>query len=289
MLQAGRGGRPPRRRARALLRRARSRTGTATRAGSTCCLLEGRGRFGLPDGEHELAPGDFVDAPAGERHFHGAAAGADCVWLAITWGVTDWEDRAPERRMSDDADVIVAGAGLRRPARRPRPRRRGALGARARGARPPGRPRPWTRPVRGLGPARSRSAARGMRPSTPRCAPSSRATGSQAAPTVAPAAVRWRTGGELRDGLPVPFERARRAQRGARRDRRRRCCAPPPGRSPRAARSRVPSTCGSWAPRGHARVPRAWWVMIGGTDPERGAVVDAARRDRRPRRPDADC
>jgi quercetin dioxygenase-like cupin family protein len=59
-------------------------------------LVEGRGRVGMPDGEHELAPGDFVSAPAGETHYHGAVRGADCVWLAITWGVTDWEDRAPE-------------------------------------------------------------------------------------------------------------------------------------------------------------------------------------------------
>jgi quercetin dioxygenase-like cupin family protein len=59
-------------------------------------LLEGRGRVGMPDGEHELAPGDFVAAPAGETHYHGAVRGYDCVWLAITWGVTDWEDRAPE-------------------------------------------------------------------------------------------------------------------------------------------------------------------------------------------------
>ena len=34
--------------------------------------------------------------PRARRHYHGAARGADCVWLAITWGVTDWEDRAPE-------------------------------------------------------------------------------------------------------------------------------------------------------------------------------------------------
>ena len=59
-------------------------------------LLEGRGRVGTPDAEHELGPGEFVSAPAGESHYHGAARGSDCVWLAITWGVTDWEDRAPE-------------------------------------------------------------------------------------------------------------------------------------------------------------------------------------------------
>jgi quercetin dioxygenase-like cupin family protein len=64
--------------------------------GQHLLLLEGRGRFGLPDAEHELAPGAFLVTPAGERHFHGAAAGSDCVWLTITWGVTEWEDMAPE-------------------------------------------------------------------------------------------------------------------------------------------------------------------------------------------------
>jgi quercetin dioxygenase-like cupin family protein len=59
-------------------------------------LVSGRGRVGVPDGEHELTPGDLVVAPPGERHYHGAQRGADCVWLVITWGVTDWEDRAPE-------------------------------------------------------------------------------------------------------------------------------------------------------------------------------------------------
>ena len=63
--------------------------------GQHLLLLEGRGRFGLPDAEHELAPGDFLVTPPGERHFHGAAAGADCVWLTITWGATEWEDAAP--------------------------------------------------------------------------------------------------------------------------------------------------------------------------------------------------
>jgi quercetin dioxygenase-like cupin family protein len=64
--------------------------------GQQLLLLEGQGRVGMPDGEHELAPGAFVVAPAGERHYHGAVRGSDAVWLAITWGVTVWED-APER------------------------------------------------------------------------------------------------------------------------------------------------------------------------------------------------
>ena len=58
-------------------------------------LLEGRGRMGMPDGEHEIAPGSFVVAPADERHYHGAADAADSVWLVITWGTTAWEE-APE-------------------------------------------------------------------------------------------------------------------------------------------------------------------------------------------------
>ena len=60
-------------------------------------LLAGRGRFGLEDAEHELTPGAFIATPAGQTHYHGASRGADCVWLTITWGVTNWEDRAPER------------------------------------------------------------------------------------------------------------------------------------------------------------------------------------------------
>lgn len=63
--------------------------------GQQLLVLEGRARVGTADGEVELSPGAFVDAPAGERHYHGAAPGADCVVLAITYGVTDWEDLAP--------------------------------------------------------------------------------------------------------------------------------------------------------------------------------------------------
>ena len=64
--------------------------------GQQLLLLAGRGRFGVPGEERELTPGDLLVTPAGERHFHGAAAGADCVWLTITWGVTEWEDIAPD-------------------------------------------------------------------------------------------------------------------------------------------------------------------------------------------------
>lgn len=63
--------------------------------GQQLLVLSGTGRVGTADGEVVLRPGDFVDAPAGERHYHGAAAGSDCVFLAVTYGTTDWEDLAP--------------------------------------------------------------------------------------------------------------------------------------------------------------------------------------------------
>lgn len=63
--------------------------------GQKLLVLEGRGRVGMEDGETILEPGDYVDAPADERHYHGAAAGLNCTFLAITWGTTAWEDLAP--------------------------------------------------------------------------------------------------------------------------------------------------------------------------------------------------
>ncbi|MEO6654043.1 MAG: cupin domain-containing protein [Ilumatobacteraceae bacterium] len=48
------------------------------------------------DGAIELHPGDLVVSPPDERHWHGAAPGQDASLLAITWGVTEWEDLAPE-------------------------------------------------------------------------------------------------------------------------------------------------------------------------------------------------
>ena len=57
-------------------------------------LVSGRGRIGT-DGEPEavIEPGTLVIAPADERHWHGAATGADAHWLTLTWGTTAWEDR----------------------------------------------------------------------------------------------------------------------------------------------------------------------------------------------------
>jgi len=63
--------------------------------GQKLLVLDGLGRVGMEDGETILAPGDYVDSPADERHYHGAAAGHACTFLAITWGTTQWEDLAP--------------------------------------------------------------------------------------------------------------------------------------------------------------------------------------------------
>ena len=63
--------------------------------GQQLVLLGGTGRAGVDELGEEIAPGTHVAFPAGERHWHGAAEGRDCVWLAVTWGVTDWEEGAP--------------------------------------------------------------------------------------------------------------------------------------------------------------------------------------------------
>jgi quercetin dioxygenase-like cupin family protein len=65
--------------------------------GQLLLLLDGVGRVGNDHATYpELAPGAFVSADADDRHWHGAAAGADCVWLTITWGTTRWEEHGPD-------------------------------------------------------------------------------------------------------------------------------------------------------------------------------------------------
>ena len=64
--------------------------------GQQILLLSGRGRAGTDGGDRsDVEPGTLVWFAPGERHWHGAAAGTDCVWLANTWGVTAWENAAP--------------------------------------------------------------------------------------------------------------------------------------------------------------------------------------------------
>ena len=165
-------------------------------------LLQGRGRVGMPDGEHDIAPGEYVVAPADERHYHGAARGADAVWLAITWGTTVWED-APGERVTAELDTVVAGAGFAglRAARDLADAGRSVLVLEARD-RPGGRA--WTRPFAGSGPMVEIGGSwfapehAEVRAELARYGLGTRTYG-------APSAVRWRTAGEVRHGLPVPF------------------------------------------------------------------------------------
>jgi monoamine oxidase len=91
----------------------------------------------------------------------------------------------------------------------------------------------------------------------------------------APSAVRWRTAGELRTGLPVPFDElgaldaaltaiaidGRAVQAGTFGD--------------RASLSGAEYLREIGAPAATRDFLAAWWIMIGGTDPEHGAVIDA--------------
>jgi quercetin dioxygenase-like cupin family protein len=63
--------------------------------GQILYVLAGVARVGTAaDGSVLLQPGTLVVAPAGERHWHGAAPGADARVLSLTWGATAWEDTA---------------------------------------------------------------------------------------------------------------------------------------------------------------------------------------------------
>ena len=105
--------------------------------------------------------------------------------------------------MTGEADVLVAGAGLAglRAARDLAEAGRSVLLLEARD-RPGGRT--WTRPFAGSGPMVEMGGswfAPGHAEARAELARYGLATRTYDAPS----AVRWRTGGELRDGLPVPF------------------------------------------------------------------------------------
>lgn len=64
--------------------------------GQILVLQSGVGRVGNAAGVHGgLLPGTTVETPEGEPHWHGADDGSDAVWLAFTFGVTDWTDVNP--------------------------------------------------------------------------------------------------------------------------------------------------------------------------------------------------
>ncbi len=91
----------------------------------------------------------------------------------------------------------------------------------------------------------------------------------------APSRVRWHTDGVLRDGLPVPFDEIGALERalvtiagdGAR--------ARVGTLGPVASQSCADYIVALDVPRATAEFLAAWWVMIGGTDPARGAIIDA--------------
>lgn len=64
--------------------------------GQILVLQSGIGRVGDRNGTHGgLLPGAAVHTPAHEPHWHGADDGENAVWLAYTFGVTDWTDDNP--------------------------------------------------------------------------------------------------------------------------------------------------------------------------------------------------
>jgi len=63
----------------------------AHEGGQILYILDGPGRV-QADGEEvvHLQPGDFVVAEPGEKHWHGAAEGADMAHISIASGAAEW-------------------------------------------------------------------------------------------------------------------------------------------------------------------------------------------------------
>ena len=175
--------------------------------------------------------------------------------------------------MNDTEGVLVAGAGFAglRAARDLADRGRSVRVLEAR-ERPGGRT--WTRPFAGSGPPVEMGGSwfapehDQVRAELGRYGLATRTYG-------APSSVRWRTGGELRDGLPVPFDElaALAAALVA-------IAADAAALEAGTLGARGSLSCAEYlrrldAPPATREFLAAWWVMIGGTDPERGAVVDA--------------
>jgi monoamine oxidase len=175
--------------------------------------------------------------------------------------------------MTETFDAIVAGAGFAglRAARDLAEAGRAVLVLEAR-ERPGGRT--WTRPFAGSGPPVEIGGS-WFAPEHAEVAAELARYGLGTRSYGAPAAVRWRTGGELREGLPVPFGELRELDRALAA-----VTADAAALRAGALGERGSLSCAEYL-RG-LRVPAAtreflaaWWVMIGGTDPERGAVIDA--------------
>jgi monoamine oxidase len=175
--------------------------------------------------------------------------------------------------VTPELDTVVAGAGFAglRAARDLADAGRSVLVLEARD-RPGGRA--WTRPFAGSGPMVEIGGSwfapehAEVRAELARYGLTTRTYG-------APSAVRWRTAGEVRRGLPVPFGElaaldaalvtiavdAAAHRAGTFGDRESQSCAE--------------YLRGIGAPTATREFLAAWWVMIGGTDPEHGAIADA--------------
>ena len=59
--------------------------------GQVLYVLDGQGRVGARgEGAADIGPGDFVYAPPGEEHWHGAAEGSSVSHVALSFGETEW-------------------------------------------------------------------------------------------------------------------------------------------------------------------------------------------------------
>ena len=59
--------------------------------GQVLYVIDGAGRVQSEDGEViELGPGDFVISEPGEKHWHGAAHGADMAHISVASGAVEW-------------------------------------------------------------------------------------------------------------------------------------------------------------------------------------------------------
>ena len=134
--------------------------------------------------------------------------------------------------------------------------------------------RAWTRPFAGDGPP-VEVGGTWFTPEQVGGAPRARALRPGDAHLPGPRRVRWRTGGELRDQLPVPFEEIGELERAIV------IIARDADRSREGTLGDVASlSCTEYiaqlgVPPATSDFLAAWWVMIGGTHPDRGAVIDA--------------
>lgn len=65
--------------------------------GQVLYIVDGVGRVGTRGARVvELRPGDLVEAPPDEEHWHGAAEGEPMTHLALSFGETVWLERVSE-------------------------------------------------------------------------------------------------------------------------------------------------------------------------------------------------